>query len=312
MRASRTTPSVAAAAEASETQKKAAASRAASAKVRHPRREEDRMVHRRFALVFALLLVGFASAPTPSPSPTHPPSLLRRLENFLMLHGVHPPPAKPAGPASPKSYPVHGSMIVRPNAAVRVSCGRGFVACYIHVIANSQNNARLEGVLWGPKALLVHLHVTGSPRSPHFWLGVDDRYASRDRAHAYLRARLYLPIAASLDATGISGAYEVSGLRGACTFDVASMELGVAGCSKLDAMTVAGSVSVTLLPGIWPNVRVRTESGAIVLSVPPGFRGRVHARSLEGNVLNPLDSGFDEGRLELQSLSGRIEVQTSP
>ncbi|MDH2909560.1 MAG: hypothetical protein HKL92_00795 [Candidatus Eremiobacteraeota bacterium] len=270
------------------------------------------MVHRRFALVFALLLVGLAAGPTPSPSPTRPPSLLRRLENFLMLHGVHPPPPQPVGPTLPKSYPVHGSMIVRPNAAVRLSCGRGFVACYIHVIATAQNNARLEGEFWGPKALLVHLHVTGSPRSPHFWLSVDNLYASRGRAHAYLRARLYLPIAASLDATGISGAYDVSGLRGACTFNVASMDLGVAGCSKLDAMTVAGSVSVTLLPGIWPNVRVRTESGAIALTVPAGFRGRVHARSLEGNVLNPLDSGFDEGRLELQSLSGRIEVRASP
>jgi len=272
------------------------------------------MVHRRFALVFALLLVGVASGPTPSPSPvpTRPPSLLRRLKNFFMLHGVHPPPRQAAGSPLPKRYPIHGSMIVRPDAAVRVSCGRGFVACYIHVIATAQNNARFEGVLWGPKASLVHLHVTGSPRSPHFWLGVDNRYASRDRAHAYLRARLYVPIAASIDATGIRGAYDVSGLRGACTFDVASMDVGVTGCSKLDAMSVAGSVNVTLLPGIWPDVRVRTESGAIALTVPAGFRGRVRARSLEGNVRNPLDAGFDEGRLELQSLSGRIDVRANP
>ncbi len=230
-----------------------------------------------------------------------------------MAHGVHPAPRqRPTGPALPKSYPIHGSMIVRPNAVVRVSCGRGFVACYIHAIATSQNNARFEGVLWGPKAALVHLHVTGSPKSPHFWLGVDNRYASRADAHAYLRARLYLPLDASIDATGITGAYDVSGLRGSCIFNVASMELGIRGCSKVDAMTVAGGVTLQLLPGIWPDVRVRTESGSITLLLPRGFTGRVHARTLEGNLRNPLDAGFDEGRLILQSLSGNIEVRANP
>ncbi len=288
---------------------KSAVSTATAAKVRHSVREEPCMVHRRFALLCALLLVGIASGPTPSPSPapTRPPSLLRRIENFFMLHGVHPAPP-PARRPLPKRYPIHGSMLVRPNAVVRVSCGRGFVACYIHVIATANSNALFEGTLWGPDAQVVHLHVTGSPRSPHFWLGVDNRYASRANAHAYLRARLYLPLAASIDATGIVGAYDVSGLRGTCIFNVASMELGIRGCSKVDAMTVAGGVTLQLLPGIWPDVRVRTESGKIALTVPRGFSGRVHARSLEGSVRNPLESGFAEGRLDLQSLSGNIEV----
>ena len=273
------------------------------------------MVHRRFALVFALLLVGITAGPSPAPSPapTRPPSLFRRLENFFMAHGVHPAPrVRPSGPPLPKSYPIHGSMIVRPDALVRLSCGRGFVACYIHIVATAQPNALFEGVLWGPKAQLVHLHVTGSPRSPHFWFSVDNRYTSRSKAHAYIRARLYLPIAASVDATGIVGAFDVSGLRGACTFNVASMQLGISGCSKIEAMTVAGDVTLQLLPGIWPDARVRTESGNIALTVPRGYTGRVRARTLEGKLRNPLDSGFTEGRLVLQSLSGNIEVRTGP
>ncbi len=273
------------------------------------------MVHRRFALVFALLLVGITPGPSPvpSPAPTRPPNFFRRLENFFMAHGVHPAPrVQPKGPALPKSYQIHGSMIVRPNAVVRVSCGRGFVACYVHIVATAQPNALFKGVLWGPKAQLVHLHVTGSRRSPHFWFSVDNRYASRSKAHAYIRARLYLPIAASIEGTGIVGSYDVSGLRGACTFNVASMQLGISGCSKIEAMTVAGAVTLRLLPGIWPDARVRTESGNIELTVPRGFTGRVSARTLEGNLSNPLDSGFSEGRLDLQSLSGNIVVRTGP
>ncbi|HUY10974.1 MAG TPA: hypothetical protein VMV73_01795 [Candidatus Dormibacteraeota bacterium] len=271
------------------------------------------MVHRQLAPLLALLLVGVASsgAPAPTPSPK-PPTLLHRLNTYLLSHGVHPGPRPTRTQSGPPSFPLHGSMIVKPDAIVRVECGRGFIACELHVIAYAGDDARLHGELWGPRGSVVHLHVSGPPSSPRFWFSVDDRYASRTRAHAYVRAELLLPRTASLQFSGTTGMIEVDGLTGACRFDGAQTNVRADGCKSVDAMTSSGNVALSLPTGLRPHLRVSTVAGSITLTVPRTFSGRVHASSLQGFVSNPLSIGSAAGSIDLASISGEIWVRRAP
>jgi hypothetical protein len=150
--------------------------------------------------------------------------------------------------------------------------------------------------------LTMHVLCSPSPHRSFFgWLTFFRPDAEID---------MRVPTTATLSVHVINGPITVDGVTGELQVTLVNGPITVTGAgTRLYLTTTNGPVEATIakLTG-QPDVTISTTNGPVDLSVPKGFKAKVHASTVFGPVENDLTDADGPGSVSLETVNGPVTI----